>query len=167
MNKWQISINLLMILILTTVIIGCNSNTVYRQFTKIPGVIWKKTDKVLYKVTIDEPVNNAAVYLAMRVDDAIQEQYVDVLVSRTTPKGQQQSAKHRMQIKNAKGMHLGDGAANLWDVEQMIEGDIGFNQVGTYTYEVKNLMPKDVVLLVDIGLIIKKKNDENNDKVEH
>lgn len=132
------------------------SSAVYDHHISLPNYTWERGNKLVYKIDIKEPIENAKVWLNVR--HATELPYTELLlnVKLTTPSGEKGTREMRIPTKNAAGKNIGSGMGDLWDINTVLEEKTSF-QAGAYEIELSHQMADEqVFMLVDIGIKIEK-----------
>lgn len=136
-------------------IAACQS-AVYDHHIAIPSYTWERSNKLVYKIDIKEPLEKATVWLNVR--HATELPYPELLlnVKLTTPDGEKGTRALSVPIKDKNGKNAGSGMGDMWDVKTIIQENASF-KVGAYEIELSHQMPEDpVFMLVDIGVKVEK-----------
>jgi gliding motility-associated lipoprotein GldH len=150
----------LSILILTS----CSKTKIYEKRQDFDNYTWNRMKSLFFEVPVTDTETEYNIYLTLR--HITQYPYDDLKINVTiySPSGEERTTMHTIKIKDSQGKFLGSGAGDLWDVELLAKEKMGFNQPGTYKFQIDNLMDYlDVVGLVDLGLRVEKvkKKKEN------
>ena len=136
-------------------IFGCESS-IYNHNIKIPNYTWERSNKLVYKIDIKEPIDKAKVTLNVRHATDLPYSELLINVKLTTPKNEKGTRLLKVPTKNAEGKNIGSGMGDMWDVKAVIENSTSF-QVGTYEIELTHQMPdNEVFMLIDMGIKIEK-----------
>lgn len=149
-------LRLLFASIIALQLVGCQS-PIYEHHIKLPNYTWDRSNKLVYKITLDKAVENAQVWLNIR--HATELPYPELLlnVKLSTPQGEKGTRQMRIPTKNAEGKNIGKGMGDLWDIEAPIEENANL-QAGNYEIELSHQMADEqVFMLVDIGVEVRAK----------
>lgn len=148
----KLTISVLFVLIL----VGCNSDAVFREYVKFDNITWNRFDII----EIEVPVNRADdldFYFALRHHTDFPYSFIDVNFTFYTPDGEVRSRDYHYLLKNTKLKWKGDGMGDLWDIELPIRKGISFKKNGICKVRIENKMNKaQTPGIIEIGLIVKK-----------
>lgn len=150
MKKYFISI------IAAVILLGCDSNVVYRGYTVFDNVSWNK----LEILSFDFPVKKNEgldFYFALRHHTNFPYSFIKVNVTFYTPDGEIRSRDYNFRLTNRESKWKGDGMGELWDIELPIRKDMNFNKTGICKVSFENKMTKaETPGIIEVGLIVKK-----------
>ncbi|MGB1242812.1 MAG: hypothetical protein ACPG49_09845 [Chitinophagales bacterium] len=153
----------ILLLFLCTVLLQFSAckPAIYKHFIGIPDYVWKKDNTVLFKVKMEQPIPTADVRLGIRYMEGYFYDHLKVTVKRTSPSNQKLEKEINIKMMDSEGAYIGEGMGDLWDVEEsLMDGFESFEEVGTYQYEVSQVMNEDQFLLVvEVGLIVEEKEE--------
>lgn len=136
---------------------SCQKRTVYREFRNFKNYTWERFDKITFEIPVDDADFTADIILSLRHLEEFQYAELPVNVIFTLPSGEERIVEKRIWLKDENGQFKGSVAGSLWDYDEVLWKSFHFNQEGTYTIEIENLIPKvGTPFLVDIGLTVRK-----------
>ncbi len=147
MNKYILS-SLVVLLI-------ASCSYTYKDFQAVEDLKWKKSDVKTFEVEITEN-GNYDLFFAMRHLTGYPFTTIKVLISQITPDGNEFTKEAEFLVANENGKYKGDVTGQFWDIEDVFSENTPLKK-GKYTFKISHKMNNDpVILVVDIGLIIRK-----------
>jgi gliding motility-associated lipoprotein GldH len=140
-------------------LVSCNKNVVYSDYTKLPEEGWKTDNHLKFEVDIKD--NNALhnVFLNVRHADSYPYANLFVFLTTTYPDGKTSVDTLECIFADKKGKWVGDGAGDLWDNKIPLKKNLRFPQTGKYTFSFEQGMRSNPLpLILDFGMTIEKVN---------
>ncbi|MES2565375.1 MAG: gliding motility lipoprotein GldH [Bacteroidota bacterium] len=140
-----------------TLLVSCNKNVVFSDYTKIPEEGWRMDNKLKFEVDIKD--NNVLhnVFLNVRHADFYPYSNLFVFLTTTYPDGKSSIDTLECVFADKKGKWVGDGAGDLWDNKILLKKNLRFPQTGKYTFSFEQGMRSDPLpLILDFGMTIEK-----------
>jgi gliding motility-associated lipoprotein GldH len=138
-------------------LVSCNKNVIFSDYTKLPEEGWKIDNRLKFEVDIKD--NNALhnVFLNVRHADSYPYSNLFVFLTTTYPDGQSTIDTLECILANKKGEWVGDGAGDLWDNKIPLKKNLRFPQTGKYTFSFEQGMRSNPLpLILDFGMTIEK-----------
>lgn len=138
-------------------LVSCNKNVVFSEYTKLPEEGWKTDNRLKFEVDIKD--NNALhnVFLNVRHADSYPYSNLFVFLTTTYPDGKSTVDTLECILANKKGEWVGDGAGDLWDNKIPLKKNLRFPQTGKYTFSFEQGMRSNPLpLILDFGMTIEK-----------
>lgn len=152
MNK---GIYYIFFILLSVVIISCDSNRLFDSYTEIPNQKWNRFDKLKYEVEITD--NTEAYNLFFNVRNSGKYNYSNLFVffKSISPSGMERIDTIEVKLCDDRGKWLGKGLGDLWDTKVEVRKNIVFPEKGKYIFEVEQAMREEVLEYIsDIGIRI-------------
>ncbi len=150
MKKFFVSI------IITAFFVGCNSDTVLKEYKKFDDISWNKFDILNFEFPVEKN-EGLDFYFALRHHTDFPYSFIDVNITFYTPDGEIRSRDYHFRLKNTDLKWKGDGMGELWDIELPIRKEMIFNKSGTCKVRIENKMRKaETPGIIEVGLIVKK-----------
>ena len=145
--------------VFTLFLIGCQQGKVYDHYHKFDNYQWSRFDKITFNIPIEEAGTEADIIFMIRHITQYPYDNLPVNIILLTPSGEERILEKEIKIKDEKGDFIGDGAGDLWDVEETLWPKFYFTEAGTYTIEFENIIPRPGIPgLMDIGIkVVKRK----------
>lgn len=159
MSNYSLRISAPIILLVGMLLLlsSCNRNEVYREFVRIPGLMWPDGEALVFTPEIKEPNAAYKVWLKVRHSQAIPYRELSVLIKRTAPDGTVKEDRRIVVLADQNGKLIGEGTLDIFDVKEVIEEGKTFPEAGTYKYEIYHAMGAIKVLMVaDLGIVVEK-----------
>ncbi|MEI6851732.1 MAG: gliding motility lipoprotein GldH [Bacteroidota bacterium] len=154
---------ILLLIIISALLPSCSQNKVFEKYTKLDNNKWKRDNLIRFDVDIKDVNTNYDVTLALRHTTYYAFANIKVNVTLTFPSGDMRTRDYDIFIRNSDGSFKGEGAGDLWDITYPVFNDITFPDVGTYKFEVQNVMPiMELPDVMDVGLIVRKAEKKSN-----
>ena len=145
-------------IIITLLLISCNSNAVFREYNKFDDISWNRMDFLNFEVPVQEN-EGLGFYLAIRHHTNFPYDFIDVNITFYTPDGEMRSRDYHFNLENEESKWKGDGMGELWDIELPIRKNMIFNKTGICKVRIENRMKKmETPGIIEAGLIVKKAN---------
>ena len=145
------------IISLLILMISCNKNVVFSEYTKLPEEGWKTDNKLKFEVEIKDNNVLHTVFLNVRHADSYPYSYLFVFLTTTYPNGKISVDTLECILANKKGEWVGDGAGDLWDNKIPLKKNLRFPQTGKYTFSFEQGMRSNPLpLILDFGMTIEK-----------
>ncbi|MDY0344461.1 MAG: gliding motility lipoprotein GldH [Lentimicrobium sp.] len=147
------------VIMCTLLLLGCQRNKVYEHYNKFENYTWSRFDKVRFDIPIEQAGTEADIIFMVRHITQYPYDNLPVSIILLTPSGEERILEKEIKIKDEKGDFIGDGAGDLWDVQETLWPKFYFTEAGTYTIEFENIIPRPGIPgLMDIGIkVIKRK----------
>ncbi|MHC1777351.1 MAG: hypothetical protein AB9834_18260 [Lentimicrobium sp.] len=143
--------------ILLTLAFSCQKGIIYKDYHKFDNYTWKRFDKVIFSMVVEEAGTTADIVLTIRHITQYPYDNLPVNIILTTPSGEERIIEKDIRLKDENNEFKGDVAGDLWDVEEILWPGYSFTEAGTYRLELENLIPKmGIPGLADIGVYLKK-----------
>ncbi|MGP8329198.1 MAG: gliding motility lipoprotein GldH [Methanosarcinaceae archaeon] len=143
-------------IIIAFLLMGCNSNIIFREYKKFDDVSWSKFDILDFEFTVQRK-ESLDFYLALRHHTDFPYSFIDVNVTFFTPNGEMRSRDYHFRLKNTKREWKGNGMGQLWDVELPIRKGMIFKKSGNCKVRIENKMNKaETPGIIEVGLIVRK-----------
>ncbi|MCD6018486.1 MAG: motility protein [Bacteroidetes bacterium] len=142
---------------LLMLLVSCNKNVVFSDYTKLPEEGWKTDNRLKFEVDIKD--NNALhnVFLNVRHADSYPYANLFVFLTTTYPDGKTSVDTLECIFADKKGKWVGDGAGDLWDNKIPLKKNLRFPQTGKYTFSFEQGMRSNPLpLILDFGMTIEK-----------
>ncbi len=136
---------------------SCNKGKTFDKRQEFPNYTWNRLKPLFFEIPMNDTKSEYNVYFTLR--HITQYPYDNLKTNLTiiAPSGDERTTVHEIEIKNAEGRLMGEGAGDLWDLKLLVKERMTFNESGTYKFQIDNLMDYfDVVGLVDFGVIVEK-----------
>ncbi len=149
--------NISIILILALGLFSCNENRIYSDHVTPPGELeWNKEDVITFDVKIIDVSSKNDIKLAFRHATGYAYPFCDVVVKETKPSGESTEERYQIRVMDDEG-YVGEGAGDIYDIEEIWRSGHVFPEIGTYQYEIRHEMPDDKIhMVMEVGMIIDK-----------
>lgn len=146
-------------LIALVFIIGLGAcGTVYNEHQDVTGTLtWKAGEKHTFKALIEDNAPNYNVYINLRHTTALKLKSFDLAISITNPDGTSETKDYPLSIRSSNNELLGGCSGDFCDTETLILQNHKFPATGEYTFSMVAKAEKDIPNMMEIGLVIKKK----------
>ncbi len=122
-----------------------------------PNVEWKKSDKIVFDVNIEDANTVYNQSIAFRYAYGFPYDLLKVKVTRKSPSGDVAEAVYDLLVRDEKGEYIGEAGYDIWDSEHLVETSIKFPEKGNYEFTIEPQMPDDPVpYAMEIGLVLDK-----------
>ncbi len=143
-------------IIITLLLISCNSRTVFREYNKFDDISWNRMDFLNFEVPVQEN-ESLDFYLAIRHHTDFPYGFIDVNITFFTPDGEMRSRDYHFNLKNDELKWKGDGMGELWDIKLPIRKNMIFNKSGKCKIRIENKMNKmETPGIIEVGLTVKR-----------
>ena len=147
---------LVLLLLVTT---SCQQKKIYQERNEFSNYTWQRFDKITFNIPIEKSGTTGDIVLTIRHITQYPYPNLPMYVILNTPSGEERILEKDIQLKDINGDFKGDVAGDLWDVEETLWPGFYFTEVGTYSIEIENLIPKmGIPGLVDVGIYVKEKD---------
>lgn len=154
--KNQISIFVCLALV-ATVLISCDRNRVYEEYTEIPDNIWNNKNKVKFEFEITDTASLHNVYVSIRHASHYQYNNLWVFIKSSAPNGKTDIDTLECILADKTGKWAGDGLGDIWDIQIPWKMNVRFPVSGKYIVEYEQAMRvDDLPGIMDMGLRIEK-----------
>jgi len=139
-------------------IAGCNKNKVYEEHkTNFPQFRWEKSNVVEFNPEITETTSNYVITVALRHIFGFNLKSIKIDMEIIAPSGEKTMNQYLLSFYDKEDNFLSRCAGDFCDLEQIVEDDFTFNEVGEYKiniYHRMNINP--IPNIMEVGLIIEK-----------
>jgi gliding motility-associated lipoprotein GldH len=152
----------LVFLVSVLFITACHSNRVYEEHIKnFKNYRWDKTNVIEFNPEITDSIHKHQIYLALRHVYGFQFEKMLVQLTTITPSGQIIKTPYSLNLTDENKEYKSECAGDYCDLEVLIEKDVIFSEIGTYTFQVAHLMPiNPVPNVMEFGMIIETAESE-------
>jgi gliding motility-associated lipoprotein GldH len=149
--------NLLLILLITGMMISCDSKRIYEENLVVEKGIWNVNNKVKFEVAVTDIVLRYNIYLNVR--NAPEYPYCNLYLFLNTrfPDGRIARDTLELTLADYDGRWLGSGMGSVKFSRFLLQKGVQFKQKGTYLFELEQAMRvHELKGIRDIGLRIEK-----------
>jgi gliding motility-associated lipoprotein GldH len=145
------------IIAIAFVVVSCDRNKVYEEYTEIKDYNWQSKDAVRFEFEIDDTASLHNVYINVRHANMYQFNNLWLFVKSSAPNGQTNVDTVECVLADNSGKWLGDGMGDIWDIQIPWRMGVRFPVKGKYIVEYKQGMRVDVLPgIMDVGLRVEK-----------
>ncbi|MFT4660313.1 MAG: gliding motility-associated lipoprotein GldH [Patiriisocius sp.] len=140
-----------------TMLLSCQpEGRVYNEFKVLsPNLEWLKKDVRVFSIPVSQSEIGYNLSLSFRHSDAYMRNNLKVKITETSPSGVEKVLNHTVKLKDESGKFVGEPGFDIWDVEDVIESNYQYLEIGTYEYKIEHQMIEDQLhYAMDIGLIL-------------
>jgi len=149
--------NLFFTLSLVLVLMACDKNRVYEDYTKIENSIWNHENIVKFEFEIDDTSSMNNVLINLRHANIYPYNNLWLFVKSSAPNGTINIDTVECILVNKENRWLGDGMGDIWDIQIPWKNNIRFSRQGVYRIEFEQAMRvENLPGIMDIGLRIEK-----------
>ncbi len=142
-------------IIILILLVGCNTNTSFKEYKKFDDVSWNRFDILDFEFTVEEK-ESLDFYLVLRHHTDFPYGIIDINITIYTPDGEMRSREYHFKLKDANLNWKGKGMGDLWDIQLPIRKELIFNKGGTCKVQVENKMSRvETPGIIEIGLVVK------------
>lgn len=135
---------MLLMLVAASVLVGCDDPTkLYEANHDIPGQVWNKDHLVEFDFDIADTMQHYDIIVNLRHTTFYPNSNLWVMVYTTYPDGTEQEQRLELTMADEKGQWFGDCTGDICNVQQFIQRNVVFNQVGTYKLVFEQIMRTD------------------------
>lgn len=155
---------LIVSLVIVVCLISCGKSKVYQARHSFENNVWERITEGktidFENIEIQDTSSVYDIYLTIRHAPFINEDPIKILLSITSPTGIVRQSVHTIELKDRfQQKWLGDAMGDMIDLEQKIRSFVNFPAKGNYKISITNMGNyKQMVGIVDIGIIVKKSN---------
>jgi gliding motility-associated lipoprotein GldH len=122
-------------------------------------MIWKQTDVKTFKIDVKENKHPYEMVIDFRYMTAYPYDKLLLEVLETKPNGEKIRHDVDILVRDSKGEFIGDKGLDIIDLEFIYDDNLEFPSFGTYTYEIRQVMPEIEILpgVMEIGMILRDK----------
>jgi len=122
-----------------------------------PQLEWLRKDVREFDVPIEDINIAYNMSLSFRYVYGYQYQIVKVKVTETSPGGKKTVKEYDLKVREDNGDFIGEAGLDIWDSEHLIEPGKKYDETGSYTYVIEQIMPDDPLnFVMEIGVILDK-----------
>ena len=130
-------------------------NDIYRNFQSVKDMKWYDTDVKTFDVTIPEDGNYDLIF-AMRHSTGYPFTTIKIHIKETIPENKIYEKDAEFPVADENGKYIGEVTGQLWDIEAAFDKNVSLKK-GKYTFRIQhNMNHNPVILVIDIGLIVRK-----------
>ncbi len=144
----------LILIILTISLFSCENNT-FKEYHTFSDILWHKSDVINFNFDINNP-GKYNLYLPLRYTQGCPYKSILVNIKLISPSGKQTKINKEIKIIDNNNEYIGEGAGDIWDVEDLAAKDFKFDEKGTYKAEIsQNTTEETLAFIMEVGLRIK------------
>ena len=122
-----------------------------------PQLEWLRKDVREFDVPIKDINIAYNMSLSFRYVYGYQYQIVKVKVTETSPGGKKTVKEYDLKVREDNGDYIGEAGLDIWDSEHLVEPGKKYDETGSYTYVIEQIMPDDPLnFVMEIGVILDK-----------
>lgn len=146
-----------LLILLAVSALSCTKNKIFEKYVDIENNRWKNSEAISFDVDIKDANIPYDVIVCVRHSTYYAFANLNLIVSMTTPQGENRVKPLTIFVRSSDGKFLGDGAGDLWDISAPAYEKLTFNSPGIYKFDITNTMPMyELPNILDVGLIVKK-----------
>jgi gliding motility-associated lipoprotein GldH len=146
-----------LILILSLLLLSCNSNVVYTDSKAMADETWKLLDIPAFKVPITDTLNSNNVIFTIRNGSSFPFRNIYLFVSTTSPDGKTITDTLQYNLADEKGNWYGKGFGDIHELNLPYKSNVFFPRKGTYEFKIQHGMRiENLRGVYDFGLRIEK-----------
>jgi len=146
---------LFVIFLITAVSFFTACNDTYRDFQSVNDMKWYDTDVKTFDVTIPEDGNYDLIF-AVRHSTGYPFTTIKINIEEMMPDGKIYEKDAEFPVADENGKYIGEVTGQLWDIEAAFDENV-FLKKGKYKFRIRHNMNHDpVILVIDVGLIVRK-----------
>jgi gliding motility-associated lipoprotein GldH len=146
-----------LILILSFLLLSCNSNVVYTDSKVMANETWKLMDISAFKVPITDTINSNNVIFTIRNGSSFPFRNIYLFVSTTSPDGKTITDTLQYNLADEKGTWYGKGFGDIHELNLPYKSNVYFPRKGTYEFKIQHGMRiENLKGVYDFGLRIEK-----------
>lgn len=143
------------LLLVAVMVASCESLWYYRSIHEFDDHTWMIGDTVAFEKEVEE-ARTVKLDLMFRHVYGFPYKDLGLYFEMTGPDGQTTSQELTIPIIGEDGQYLGEGAVDIWDVEQTVTPNLELKP-GTYHFRVAHRMAKkDLQLVMEMGIRMEK-----------
>lgn len=153
--KYQ-SIIILSLFLIT--LAGCNPGRIHKEYQDVENFMWEKNDVRKFIVAVEDESSSYNISFALRHIYGLSVASFPIKLKIEDLDGVVVFDEEAVvEVMNSNGDYVGDGAGDLWDIEQLITGDVVFPAKGSYTISVSQEFEEgDIPFIMEVGLLVDK-----------
>jgi len=153
MNKAVLAIQKLFMLIILSVLFGCNNRAVIDTSQEINERRWGYDNKVTFPVKIDDAGKAYNIYFNLRHTADYKYSNIFILIHEGGPGMKPITERKELQLAYPDGEWFGSGSGNLYSYQLLIKENYRFPKAGTYTFKFEqNMRDNPLREISDVGI---------------
>lgn len=146
-----------LILILSILLLSCNSNVVYTDSRAMADETWKLMDIPDFKVPVSDTLNSNNVIFTIRNGSSYPFRNIYLFVTTTSPDGKQLTDTLQYNLADEKGNWYGKGFGDIHELNLPYKSKVYFPRKGIYEFKIQHGMRvENLKGVYDFGLRIEK-----------
>jgi gliding motility-associated lipoprotein GldH len=146
-----------LILILSILLLSCNSNVVYTDSRAMADETWKLMDIPDFKVPVSDTLNSNNVIFTIRNGSSYPFRNIYLFVTTTSPDGKQLTDTLQYNLADEKGNWYGKGFGDIHELNLPYKSNVYFPRKGIYEFKIQHGMRvENLKGVYDFGLRIEK-----------
>ena len=148
---------LLVILLLLAGMTACDSGRVFDQYQEIPGSVWHKDSVVVFRIPVDDTLNNHNLYIQLRNETSYRFSNIWLFIEIVQPGGETMRDTFEVVLAEPSGKWLGDGFGGLKTRQAIYRRDVYFPVSGDFTVSIQHGMREEMLGGIhDVGFRVEK-----------
>ena len=145
-----------------SLLISCNSNTVYNQSVELPAFGWISKNAIAFEVVVADSLNNYEFGIVIRNTTTYRYSNIYFFLLTEFPNGNVSRDTIECMIVNIEGKWLGKGWGDIKENNILLKSGLRFPLTGNYKFLIQQAMRVDTLKgISDIGLYIIKEETSN------
>lgn len=146
----------IMLYLLAMLVVSCDGSRVYEDNTDLPDNIWQKDNKVAFQFDITDTSERYNILVNLRHTNFYPFSNLWLMAYTTYPDGDDlEPERLQLQLSDKDGKWYGECIGDICDLQQYIQTNVRFDQVGQYTIAFEQIMrSKDVPVIENLPAIM-------------
>ncbi|CAN5420570.1 hypothetical protein BH09BAC1_BH09BAC1_00660 [soil metagenome] len=135
---------LMMFALAAVLLSGCDDpNRVFEVSKDLPNQVWNKDHMVDFEFDIEDTVQRYNIIVNVRHTNFYEKSNLWVMVYTTYPDATEQEQRLELSLADENGEWFGKCTGDICDIQQFIQQNVMFNQIGTYKLKFEQIMRMD------------------------
>lgn len=154
------------VLVLSFVLVACDSNRVYDEYKSVPNK-WNKDSIISFKINPPDSLNRYNLFVNLRNTNEYKYNNLFLIVEMVFPHGKTVKDTLEYKMADPTGKLLGTGLTDIKENKLWYKENIIFNEAGDYRVDIQHAMREngkvngvvDLVGITDVGFRIERTNN--------
>jgi len=127
---------------ITLLFIGCDSNRLFDTYMSIPNHEWSSDNSIKFEVNAKDTISKHNVFIQLRNTDEFEFSTLFIIGKIKFPNGTQVIDTLEYEMADVRGKWLGSGYTSVKENKLFYKENIQFNQSGIYTFNLRQATRK-------------------------
>jgi gliding motility-associated lipoprotein GldH len=138
-------------------LLSCNSNIVYTDFTVMPEKTWRLMNIPVFKIPVTDSLTSNNIFFTIRTASSYPFRNIYLFITTISPNGKSITDTLQYNLADEKGKRYGRGLGDILELNLPYKSNVYFPLKGIYQFKIQHGMrTEDLKGVYDFGLRVEK-----------